>query len=70
MSAKEKKIECVDSIIRDVAVLRNEVSVLRKPHFLFQNAAKTRFHRNRVDSSSSSQSISCSKKRKAENLTF
>ena len=65
ISAMEK-IECVDSLIRDVALLRNEVSLLRKPNFPFLNAAKTRFNRNRIDSSSSSQGISGSRKRKAK----
>ena len=66
ISAMEKKIECVNSRIRDVALLRREVASLRKPVSLFLNAEKTGFHRNRTESSSSSQGISGSKKRKAE----
>ena len=58
----EKK-ECVNSIIRDVALLQMEVALLREPNFPFLNAAKTVFHRNRKDSSSSSQSNSGSKKK-------
>ena len=55
--AMEKKIERVNSIIRDLARLQNEVALLRKPDFPFLNAAKTGFHRNRIESFSSSQSI-------------
>ena len=69
ISAMEKKIECVNSRIRDVALLRNEVASLRKPDSPFLNADKTEFHRNRIESSSSSQGISGSKKReKMKNL--
>ena len=63
ISAMEKKIECVNSRIRDVALLRKEVASLRKPDSPFLNADKTGFHRNRIESSSSSQGISGSKKR-------
>ena len=40
ITAMEKKTECVDSLIRDVALLRNEVVLLRKSNFPFLNAAK------------------------------
>ena len=70
ISAMEKKIECVNSRIRDVALLRREVASLRKPVSLFLNAEKTGFHRNRTESSSSSQGISGSKKRKAEEFVW
>ena len=33
VSAVKTKIECVDSLIRDVALLPNEVAFLRKPNF-------------------------------------
>ena len=70
ISAMEKKIECVNSQIRDVALLQNELASLRKPDSPFMNADKTGFHRNRIESSSSSQSISGSKKRKAEEFVW
>ena len=66
----EKKIEFVNSRIQDDALLRNEVPSLNKPDSPFLNAAKTGFHRNRIESSSSSQSISGSKKRKAEEFVM
>ena len=70
ISVIEKKIECVDSLIRDVALLRSEMALLRKPNFPFPNATETGFDRNRIDSSTSSQSISGSKKRKAEEIVL
>ena len=70
ISAMEKKIEFVNSRIRDDALLRNEVPSLNKPDYPFLNADKIGFHRNRIESSSSSQSISGSKKRKAEEFVM
>ena len=70
ISAMEKKIECVNSRIRDFALLQNEVASLRKLDSPFMNADKTGFHRNRIESSSSSQIISGSKKRKAEEFVW
>ena len=70
ISAMEKKIEFVNSRIRDDALLRNEVPSLNKPDYPFLNAEKTGFHRNRTESSSSSQGISGSKKRKAEEFVW
>ena len=62
----EKKIEFVNSRIQDDSLLRNEVPLLNKPDSPFLNAAKTGFHRNRIESSSSSQSISGNKKKAEE----
>ena len=70
ISAMEKQIEFVNSRIRDDALLRNEVPSLNKPDYPFLNADKIGFHRNRIESSSSSQSISGSKKRKAEEFVM
>ena len=44
--------------------------MLRKSNFSFPNAAKTGFDRIRIDSSTISQSISGSKKRKAEEIVL
>ena len=63
------KIECVDSLICDVALPRNEVALLTKPNFLHNNAAKTGCYRNRVDSSSKSQSNS-GKKKESQRIRF
>ena len=69
-TAMEKKTECVDSLIRDVALLQNEVVLLRKSNFPSLNAVKTGFHRNRSNSPSVSLRILGSKKRKAEKFVL
>ena len=47
-SARDRTIECVDLLIRDVALLQKGMALLRKPNFPLLNAAKTGFHRKKV----------------------
>ena len=35
ITAVEKKLDCVDSLIREVTVLRNEIALVKKPDFAF-----------------------------------
>ena len=65
-TAVKKKLDCVDSLIREVTVLRNEISLLKKPDFLFLKAAKSGPARNRNDSSSTYQKATVYKKRKPD----
>ena len=51
--AVEKKLDCVDSLIREVKMLRNEILLIKKAEFHFLKAAKSGPDRNRDDSSSS-----------------
>ena len=70
ITAVEKKLDCVDSLILDVKMLRNEIALIKKPEFPFLNAAKCGPHRNRNDSSSSYHSPTVNKKRKADDFEF
>ena len=36
-----KKLDCVDSLIREVRMLRNEIALIQKPEFLYLKAAKS-----------------------------
>ena len=65
-----KKLDCVDSLIREVTMLRNEIALKRKPEFPFLKAAKSGPSRNRNDRSSSHHSATVNKKRKADDLEF
>ena len=62
-TAELSSLECDDSLIREVTVLRNEIALIKKPNFPFLRAAKDGPARNRNDSSSSSK---VNKKRKAD----
>ena len=70
ITADEKKLDCVDSLIRDVKMLRKEIALIKKPEFPFLNAAKSEPHRNRNDSSSSYHSPTVNKERKADDFEF
>ena len=37
----EKKLDCVDSFIREVTLLRNEIALIKKPEFPFLKIAKS-----------------------------
>ena len=62
-TAVEKKLDCVDSLIRDVTMLRNEITLIKKPEFPFLKAAKSRPGRNRNDRSSSYHSATVHKEK-------
>ena len=70
ITAVEKKLDCFDSLIREVTMLRNEIALIKKPEFSFLKAAKSGPSRNRNDSSSSHHSATVNKKRKADDLDF
>ena len=70
ISAIEQKLECVDALIREVSLLRNEIATTKKPAFPFLKAAKTAFQRTQNDSTSSYQSSSVTKKPKADDFTI
>ena len=40
ITAVEKKLDCVDSLIREVTMLRNEIALIKKPELTFLKAAK------------------------------
>ena len=65
ITAVEEKLDCVDSLIREVTMLRNEIALIKKPEFSFLKAAHGR---NRNDSSSSYHSATVNKKRKADDF--
>ena len=70
ITAVEKKLNCVDSLIREVTMLRNEIALIKKPEFPFIKAAKSGPSSNRNDSSSSHHSATVNKKRKADDFEF
>ena len=41
ISALEQKLKCVDALICEVSLLRNEIAKIKKSDFLFRRAAKT-----------------------------
>ena len=61
----EKKPDCVDSLISEVTMIRNEIALINKPEFPFLKAAKGGPGRNQNDSSSSYHRATANKKRKA-----
>ena len=67
ITAVEKKLDCVDSLIREVTMLRNEIALIKKPEFPFLKAAKSGPGWNRCDSSSSYHS---SAEKKADDFEF
>ena len=64
-TADEKNLDCVDSLIREMTMLRNEIALIKKPEF-FLTVAKNWPHRNQNDSLSSYHSATVNKKRKAD----
>ena len=70
ITAVEKKLDCVDSLIRECTVQRNEITLIKKPEFPFLKAAKNGPGRNRNDSSSSYHSAAVNKIRKADEFEF
>ena len=65
-----RKLVRIDSLIREVTMLRNEIGLIKKTEFLFLRAAKSGPGRNRNDSSSSYHSATVNKKRKADDFEF
>ena len=41
ITAVEKKLDCVDSLIREVTMLPNEICLIKKPEISFLKAAKS-----------------------------
>ena len=70
ITAVEEKLDCVDSLIREMTMLRNEIALIKKPEFPFFKAAKIGPGRKRNDSSSNYQSVTVNKKRKADEFEF
>ena len=70
ITAVDKKLDCVDSLIREVTMLRNEIALIKKAEFTFLKAANSGPTRNRNDNSSSHHSATVNKKRKADDLEF
>ena len=40
ITAVEKKLDCVDFLIREVTMLRNEIALIKKPEFPFSKSCK------------------------------
>ena len=53
MTAVEKKVDCVESLILEVKIVCIKIALIKKPEFRFRKIAKTRTVRNRNDNSSS-----------------
>ena len=70
ITAVEKKLDFVDSLIREVTMLCNEIALIKKPEFPFLKAAKSEPSRNRNDSSSRYHSATVNKKRKVDDYEF
>ena len=70
ITAVEKKLDCVDSLIREVKMLRNEIALIKKPDFPFLKAAKSGPARSRNGRSSSYHSATVNKNRKADEFEF
>ena len=70
ITAVEKKLACVDSLIGEMTMLRNEIALIKKPEFPFIKAAKSGPGRNRNDSSYRYHSATVNKKRKADDFEF
>ena len=70
ITAVEQKLDCVDSLIREVTMLQNEIALIKKPEFPFLKAAKSGPSRTRNDSSSSYHSATVNKMRGADDSEF
>ena len=65
-SALEKKLDCVEFLIREATVLCNEIAFIMRPDLSFLKTAKIGPARNRNDSSSIYQSATVHNKKKAD----
>ena len=70
ITAVEEELDNVDSLIREMTRLRNEIALIKKPEFIFLKAAKSGPGRTRNDSLSSYHSATVNKKRKANDFEF
>ena len=63
----EENLDCVDSLIHELPMLRNEIALIKKPEL---KTGKRGPGKNRNDSSYSYHSATVSKKRKADDFEF
>ena len=66
----EKILDCVDSAICEVTILRNEIALMIKPDFSFLKNAKSGPAMNGNNSSSSNHIGTVNEKRKADDFQF
>ena len=70
ITAIEKKLDCVDFLVPEVTMLRNQIALIKKPGFSFLKPAKIGPARIRNDSSSTYHSATVNKTRKADEFEF